>query len=229
MENYKFLLEQLEDMKRKVNSIQREIDSSSNVVNYHVTNPKINLSVNNFNIKNLRPFGQENTDYITEKELMMMLRGKDCLPTTLLKIVHFNELHPENHNVFINNERAKYAIVYTGDKFENVPKSDVFRTIVENQENIIADRIDDVKCQSTRNKLEARREEIENMLLDGTKSDVRKRIQTKYEGVMYNNKDMIKRTKSMQMMPCNNITYLNTAPTGSSRSSISYTNRLIED
>ena len=60
---------------------------------------------------NLNALGNENTEYISEKDTKRIL-GKGYLSIIeYLKHLHFNEEHPENHNVYLPNWRDKSKVL----------------------------------------------------------------------------------------------------------------------
>ena len=74
-----------------------------------------NTTVNSNNQPN--NYGYENLDYITDEQLVEMIskRGDGVIKMILLK--HFNNLHPENHNVIINGDNCT---VYKNDKWKKI-------------------------------------------------------------------------------------------------------------
>lgn len=72
-----------------------------------------NNNTNNINITHIHinNFGHENMEYITDDFLLSTMKtAYDSVPT-LLKHIHFNPAHPENHNVRMPNKRDKYMQV----------------------------------------------------------------------------------------------------------------------
>jgi hypothetical protein len=49
---------------------------------------------------------------------------------TLIKAIHFNTDHPENHNICIKNERNNASIVYNGKEWETVDKKQLIDTLI---------------------------------------------------------------------------------------------------
>jgi hypothetical protein len=95
------------------------------ITNVNITN-NINTVNNNQMINNnstvnsnIQPnnYGYENLDYITDEQLVEMIskRGDGVIKMILLK--HFNNLHPENHNVIINGDNCT---VYKNDKWKKI-------------------------------------------------------------------------------------------------------------
>lgn len=61
-------------------------------------------------------YGKENISYLTTKDYAQIFnRGTMSVPA-LVEKVHFDKNKPENHNVYISNMRADYALVYNNEK-----------------------------------------------------------------------------------------------------------------
>lgn len=66
----------------------------------------------------IRPYNESNYDFLRDviKECCNS-RGKLNL-NKLLSMAHFNEKHPENHNIYVSDARIKRVMVYDGETFE---------------------------------------------------------------------------------------------------------------
>ena len=95
------------------NNINNTNNNNNTVNNNQMINN--NTTVNSNNQPN--NYGYENLDYITDEQLVEMIskRGDGVIKMILLK--HFNNLHPENHNVIINGDNCT---VYKNDKWKKI-------------------------------------------------------------------------------------------------------------
>jgi hypothetical protein len=93
----------------------------------------------------INSYGKENLDYLTSKYLTGLIHKPFDSVQSLLKIIHFNPKHPENHNIKISNRKQKYANVYNSGNWEFKNKKDVIENIVDNGFNIIECHYEDVK------------------------------------------------------------------------------------
>ena len=82
-------------------------------------------------------YGNENLDYLTEGYLTSLLKIPCGSVLTLLKDIHFNANHPENHNVKIPNRKEKFAIVYMDGEWKIRMKKDVISNMVDMSYNIV--------------------------------------------------------------------------------------------
>ena len=114
--------------------------------------------VNNINVEALLPIkahintknNVSNNKSIFNK--LLMIRNSISLKyviipsvLTLLKDIHFNPNHPENHNVKIPNRKEKFAIVYMNGQWKLRKKSEVISSMVDMSYNIVDCHFEDNK------------------------------------------------------------------------------------
>ena len=72
-------------------------------------------TVNNIGTQiNIKIYGNENLDYLTPEYFQNLLKGPYGAIQKLIKDVHFNPNHPENHNIKITNRKFPHVSVYEG-------------------------------------------------------------------------------------------------------------------
>ena len=77
-----------------------------------------NTHTTNYNIM-VNSFGKENLDYISKDYINNIINnGPLSSIPTLLKYIHFNPEHKENHNVKISNKKLNYAQIFNGINWE---------------------------------------------------------------------------------------------------------------
>ena len=81
----------------------------------HTTNNTNNYTQNNYIVINA--FGNENLKYITKNDINKLIAGSpmSSIPN-LLKQIHFNPDHRENHNIKIPNKKNSLTKIYDGEK-----------------------------------------------------------------------------------------------------------------
>ena len=119
-------------IKREKKAMGKEIEKLLDKVG-NVTNNN-NMLQQNIIINN---YGNENLDYLTEGYLTNLLKIPWGSVLTLLKDIHFNVNHPENHNVKILNRKEKFAIVFMNGEWEIRMKKEVISSMVDMSYNIV--------------------------------------------------------------------------------------------
>ena len=107
----------------------------------------INNTTNNNNTNNIivvNNYGKENTDYLTAEKIAKLLdRPYDSIQD-LIKMLHFNEEHPENHNVKITNKKEPFALVWNDPIWEIRKKKTVVKDMVDKGYVMIDTTYDDI-------------------------------------------------------------------------------------
>ena len=119
-------------IKKEKKAMGKEIEKLIDKVGNVTTNNNMlqqNIIINNY--------GNENLDYLTEGYLTSLLKIPCGSVLTLLKDIHFNANHPENHNVKIPNRKEKFAIVYMNGEWKLRNKKDVISNMVDMSYNIV--------------------------------------------------------------------------------------------
>ena len=134
------------DQTKKLNKITNNKNSNNN----NTTNSHNKIIVNNF--------GSENLNYITNNVIKKML-DKPCQAIPLMiKEVHFNKNHPENHNIKITNYQRPYGKRKENGKWNLVKKQTLLNDITDNTQTIFEEYKDnnelDNKSTSLYNKFD---------------------------------------------------------------------------
>ena len=92
----------------------------------------INNTTNNTqNIIVVNNYGKENTDYLTVEKIKKLLDRPYDSVQELIKMLHFDANHPENHNVKITNKKEPYALVWNDPIWELRKKKTVVKDLVD--------------------------------------------------------------------------------------------------
>lgn len=87
---------QIEQMKQTINELTKKVG------NNYIINQQIDQSVHQQNIQ-INTYGNENLNYITRDDVEKLLsHPPTCIPK-FIKLIHYNEHHPENQNVILDN------------------------------------------------------------------------------------------------------------------------------
>lgn len=108
---------------------------------------KQHITINNTNtttniiINNLRPFGEENYDFVNSEMVKKIVNPGSLFLYNFVKLIHFNKEHPENWNYYINNTRTNKALIYREDIFNIEDKNDTLRELINRKKEPIRDLI----------------------------------------------------------------------------------------
>ena len=120
------------------------------------TNNNIENQTNNNTINiHINAFGKENTEYLDDQAIVECIdRIFNSVPA-ILKRIHFDPDHPENHNIKITNKKLPYASVMGDNRtWKTVNKKDAIETMVAKGYNFL-----DEKYADTKGRLSKRRQQ----------------------------------------------------------------------
>jgi hypothetical protein len=142
----------LKKCKNRFFSEKDEIIESLKKQNEILQNEKNTLIQNTITTNNttnntviINAFGKENLDYIKKEYIHRLIQeGPYGSIRKLIKYIHFNPDHKENHNIKIPNKRDKYAMVYDGSMWQIRNKKNMITTIADHAYGVIAEHCDDI-------------------------------------------------------------------------------------
>ena len=133
----------LEKEKKKLEKqIEKMIDKVGIVNNTTNNNTQNIIVVNNY--------GKENTDYLTFDKIKNLLDRPYDSVQELIKMLHFDVNHPENHNVKITNKKEPYALVWNNPIWELRKKKSVVKDLVDKGYMMIDTTYDDIDKPNTK-------------------------------------------------------------------------------
>ena len=111
-------------LEKQIIKMMDKVGTINNTTNNNTNNNTQNIIVVN-------NYGKENTDYLTVDKIKALLDRPFDSVQELIKMLHFNSEHPENHNVKITNKKEPYALVWNEPIWELRKKKSVVKDIVD--------------------------------------------------------------------------------------------------
>ena len=117
-------------------SITNHNTNSNNV--YNITN---HIHINNY--------GSENRSYLTDKVMSRLLEKVYNSVPMLIKELHFNPKHPENHNIRYPNKKEKYLLVKrSGGEWSHVDKREFIEELTRKGHGYLEDAYENTEILS---------------------------------------------------------------------------------
>lgn len=104
--------------------LERVIDK---VGNTHITQNNIILNC----------YGNENTDYITDKFKLDLVKLPYTMIPKLIKEVHFSQNCPANNNIYIPNKKEPYVKVYANNKWILKDRTKTINELIDKNYNML--------------------------------------------------------------------------------------------
>jgi hypothetical protein len=122
------------DLAAEIQDLRRSIEE--------IKQKKVEVIKKNKNTTCPNSFGNENLDYITDKDILDCMNKKySSIILLLIEKIHYDPEHPENNNVQIPNIKLPYVkIMNIKLEWELRKKKDIIHSMVENAYNILCNK-----------------------------------------------------------------------------------------
>ena len=174
------------------NKIKKMEEQIQELITHKETKNKINVYNNNTINIQILPFGKTN-NYLTDTQISKILSKGYKSIEEYIKVLHFDIAHPENHNIYISNNRDKHVNVFDGENWKLEEKNDIVeRLYTDNTDFLIGkftqlleylDKITINKFSKLKSDYESD-EDLEN-------------IKSNIKLLLYNNRKIIEDTKKI--------------------------------
>ena len=130
-DNTNLMTKKIYDLEKEKKKLEKQIIKMMDKVGTINNTTNNNTNNNTQNIIVVNNYGKENTDYLTVDKIKALLDRPFDSVQELIKMLHFNSEHPENHNVKITNKKEPYALVWNDPIWELRKKKSVVKDIVD--------------------------------------------------------------------------------------------------
>ena len=124
-----------EEMQREIDELKQQLKTPRTVNNHNKIDTQNVVNIN------VRAFGDENLDYVSEQFILKCIGQIYNSIPALLEHIHFNKDHPENHNVKIKNKKLPQASIVTGKgkerKWKTVTRDHAIDHMIDRGYNIL--------------------------------------------------------------------------------------------
>ena len=127
----KELKDKIEDLIVELSNVKSTIKNTIKTTTNNTTNITQNIVILNY--------GNENMDYLDKPYLSNLINGAFGAIPKLIKKIHYDPEHPENHNIKITNKKLPYAEVLKNNKWELQDKEKFLTDLLEDKYYILED------------------------------------------------------------------------------------------
>ena len=189
------LLEKMEMLEKSNDKIQKENKKLRRKMK-KIETKKINNNISNCNINNgvinnikLVAYHRLNHELIDKQELFKSINGFGT-PVETTKTIHFNDKHPELHNIYINNYRDKNVMVFDGAEWELRLRDAIIDEIYDTNKEYVEERLEEFVKKLDQSKINALKRWIDADNNDPNGPKINK-IKDELKLLLYNKKDMV--------------------------------------
>ena len=152
-----FQTEEIEKMKSEIEELKKA-KIQNNITNNNNSNNTIN---NTININN---YGDENIKHLKSKDFVNLLNGIYSAVPKLIKQIHFDPEHPENHNIKLTNKKLPYLKIMKNDKWETVDKKTELLDLIDNKCFLLREKYYNILKKNKYNISENQKKQIDQFL-----------------------------------------------------------------
>lgn len=144
------------------------------------------------NFDEINPFAEDGIKNLNINEINDILKSNNLLKSIILK-VNFDPNKPQHHNIYYADTKSAYGEVYENKKWTKKNINEIINILIDAKHedlNEILDSMINIIKTKTINKII---ETIEKS--DCSKTDARKKLVAYLKPILYNNKDIVARTR----------------------------------
>ena len=180
-------LQELEEENKKLKKENKQLLLNQNI--HNTTNNINNGTVNNITII---AHGKEDISEIGLKKILLAVSKGYSTPLKLTEAIHFNPEHPEFHNVYIPNINNSYAMIYDGQDWKLVQKSELIDELYMDKVDYVHDNLEEFCEVLSIYKIRALKRWLKS---DENDESCIKKIKKDIELLLYNKRKMVVDTK----------------------------------
>jgi hypothetical protein len=189
---------ELEFTQKEINIMKRQIEKLTTKLQIQNINHGTINHVQNVTFQLLN-HSESDYSHLTEYDYLNCIRECNYCVKALIERVHFNQIKPENMNIYISNIKGDYAMVYKQDKWQIVNKKTQIDDIFDYNEVILENWYDESK-----EKFPDIIHSFNRYLQNKDKSDIINDVKKQIIVMLYNNRNMIQDNNNNSYMEIKN-------------------------
>ncbi len=182
-----------EYLKKIVDNLNKQIEEKDKQI--HELIKKAGNTITNNNINFILSYNNSSMDHISDNDMYACLRSCVLSVPNLVQKIHFDPNVPENHNVYINNIKTEYVMVYNGKLWELKDRNEIIIDMIYKYEFKLEDWCSSEEIQKAYpNALKHLQEYMKRR--DKNEEEIMNNMKNEVKLILYNNKKMILDTKN---------------------------------
>jgi len=169
-----------------------------NIINNNSNNTQNNTNNTQNNTLNLNNYDDPNCDFLTMEQKSKFLKDRYKGLIDFITFVYFNEAYPENHTILYTNLRSKFGHIYKNNKWFIEEIDNIADKLNDYSFDKLSSHLDSIKLEIKSDKVEILEKEINRgdaFIEHFTTNDSTKQSRTNIKKLIYNNKDLVGKTK----------------------------------
>jgi len=132
-------------IKNKINEQLLTVNNNySKVINNNVINNTQNIqNIIVMDKMNLREFGKEDLDHITDEVMSKAIKYPQAGILNLIREIHFNDTMPQNQNINILSKKEQFIEIFNGKEWKKQDKKTAIQNIITSKKDIMDDYVEE--------------------------------------------------------------------------------------
>ncbi len=185
-------IQELEEGKIQSTVIKNADSINEGTINNNTTNSNTttNINGNTFNIQIL-PFEQPDLSYLTENDYKAIIKRGFKSITEFVTRVHFDEKHPQNHSIYISNNRDDRIKYYDGKQWNDGNRKQMIDQMYVDNKSILETKFDELGDKMP----ERHTKKFDKFINDQQDDEVSDNVKNEMKILLYNKKHIPEGTK----------------------------------
>ena len=177
-----------------INNNSNNTNNTNNTQNNTNNNNTINNTQNN--TLNLNNYDNPNCDFLTDEQKNKFLKDRYKGLIDFITYVYFNEAYPENHTILYTNLRSKYGHIYKNNKWFIEEIDMIADKLNDYSFDKLSGHLDEIKADEEKAEIfDKDIQKGERFVEHFTSNDTTKESRSNIKKLIYNNKDLVEKTK----------------------------------
>ena len=139
------------------------------------------------------PYNDTDNKFISDSKISECMTKQYMSIPHLIKMVHFDPKHPENHNIYVGNIQSKHILVYNGLKWIMKDKNEMIDNLISNSEYKLKETLGKwIKNEGNKDKYAFAIEKFKKYLEMKDNNKVINNIKDEIKLILYNNRELCK-------------------------------------
>ena len=131
-------------IKNKINEQLLTVNNNySKVINNTVNNTQNIQNIIVMDKINLREFGKEDLDHITDEVMSKAIKYPQAGILNLIREIHFNDTMPQNQNINILSKKEQFIEIFNGKEWKKQDKKTAIQNIITSKKDIMDDYVEE--------------------------------------------------------------------------------------
>jgi hypothetical protein len=173
----------IDKLNKKVSQLEKANLQSSNKISDTKTQ----------NTETKLPYNKSDHKFISDSNISECMTKQYMSIPHLIKMVHFDPKHPENHNIYVSNIQSKHLFLYDGTKWVIKDKNEMIENLISSTEYKLQETLGRwIKDESNKDKYSFAIEKFKKYLEMKDNDKITDNIKEEIKLMLYNNRELCK-------------------------------------